>query len=318
MTVNNIEVPNDEYLRELKQGLSARAVLKAELADFKSSCPSSYIFACEGTSDTIIYSHWIAKLQPDLDYEPFICRNKNQLLQLFDSMQRDLNGLRENVYFFIDRDFDELKGRNANSSVFMTETYSIENYLVCKEILDDLLKIEFRCHGNKEVRKRIIALFESVYEEFLDRTKEINFRIYLARKIGIRQIEDLPKRLSDLADVQLDSVKVGQGQPSILVQLEREPSDAEKEEHKSDFEKLDRQSRYRGKFAILFFNKWLSLVLTDRNSANSSFFNGLPQEGFAGKAPSFDVLASKSQPPEAFRIFLQKLTEVQETKVALA
>jgi hypothetical protein len=307
------QASNDDYLHDMKIGLSARAVIKAELANFRSSCQAVHVFACEGISDTLIYSHWIAKLCPDLEYEPFICRNKNQLLQLLDSMRSDLNGLSKNVYFLVDRDFDELKGRELTNSVFMTEGYSIENYLVCTNVLSDLLKIELHCHGSVETRSKIISLFEETYENFLNQTTEINFRIYLARKLEIKQIKDLPNRLNEIANVNLDTVGVGREHPSISVQLEREPTESEIVEHKAAFDKLDRRTRYRGKFALLFFTKWLSLLLTERNSNDSKLFSKLPQEGFAGKGPfTFEVLAARSKPSEVFSDFLSAITQKKE------
>jgi hypothetical protein len=120
MTINN-GTPEDAFLQDLKESLTANVVLKAELVSLKSSCGLSKVFAYEGVSDKVIYSHWISKTWPELEYEPFVCRNKAQLLKLFDSLKVDFTDLQKNVYFFTDRDFDDLRGRDNNHTIFMTE-----------------------------------------------------------------------------------------------------------------------------------------------------------------------------------------------------
>lgn len=295
----------DSYLNSLKKSLTVSAVLKAELGSVKSSCTDAKIFAYEGVDDKVIYSHWLSKIQPDLEYEPFICRNKDQLLQLWRSLKRDLTGMSKNVYFFADRDFDDLKGDEIDDSIFMTEKYSVENYLVDRHVLEEILKIEFHCHGNIEVRKEVVSLFEVNYDLFLIATFDINFRIYLARKCKIKQIGDLSIKLDELADIQLVSVKNGSGALQEMVRLEREPTENEIEEHKNAFILLEQRNRYRGKFALLFFRKWLSLLLADRKKDGSLIFRQLPQNDFLPKGSfSFDQLAAKAKPPESFKRFI--------------
>jgi hypothetical protein len=78
------------------------------------------------------------------------------------------------VYFFVDRDFDDLQGRSAHERLFITNKYSVESYLVCDRLLEELLKIEFHCNGHAAVRTKIIEKFKKAYEAFLTVTKEVN------------------------------------------------------------------------------------------------------------------------------------------------
>lgn len=306
--ITDIATSLDPYLDKLKNGLTVSAVLKAELGAVKSSCANTKIFAYEGVDDKVIYSHWLSKIHPEIEYEPFICRNKDQLLQLWKSLKSDLTGMNEDVFFFTDRDFDDLKGGDIDNSIFMTEKYSIENYLVDNDVLEEILKIELHCHGNIEARKKIILLFESTYDFFLNTTSDINFRIYLARKCKIKQISEITNRLDDLADVQLNLVKKGRGRLEEMICLEREPTEDEITKHDISFKLLEQRNRYRGKFALYFFRKWLSLLLADRKSDDSSIFCHLPQNDFAAKLTlSFEQLAAKSKPPESFQQFIANI-----------
>lgn len=309
----------DEYLNQLKKSLTAPAVLKAELAAVKSSCNHARIFAYEGVNDKVIYSQWLSKCQPDLEYEPFICRNKDQLLKLLSSLRIDLTGMGENVYFFADRDFDDLKGNDPCSVIYMTEKYAVENYLVDKAVLNEILKIDFHCHGNSEIRERALTLFETIYDSFLEKTYDVNFRIYLARKCNIRQLNNLSIRLDDLVNLRLNSIQNGKGDLDQMVILENEPSETQIAEYKVSFDLLEPRDRYRGKFALQFFRKWLALLLADRKSGDSVLFCGLPQNDFVANGTfSFDHLAAKSKPPESFNQFISNIASSGREDVATA
>ncbi|WP_456744867.1 DUF4435 domain-containing protein [Bradyrhizobium sp. USDA 4354] len=48
------------------------------------------------------------------------------------------------MYFFVDRDFDDFRGFQSDpATTFCTDQYSIENYLVTREVLEELLKDDF-------------------------------------------------------------------------------------------------------------------------------------------------------------------------------
>ncbi len=57
-----------------------------------------------------VFIQWIRRLSPDLTYEPFLANGKRKSLALRKSLRQDLGNLREGVYFFVDRDFDDLQG----------------------------------------------------------------------------------------------------------------------------------------------------------------------------------------------------------------
>ena len=45
-----------------------------------------------------------------------------------------MNELSNGVYYFIDRDFDEFANFTKEKNTFMTDCYSVENYLVSDSI----------------------------------------------------------------------------------------------------------------------------------------------------------------------------------------
>lgn len=304
--IDNIE-QSDLYLRRIKQAKDVRAVAKVSFAKFASSLPvNTNIFTYEGPDDKCVFYHWINRIKKELKYEPYIAKNKRAVLQLFDALKIDQTGLGDTVYFFVDRDFDCLQGRAADKRIFLTDAYSIENYLVCKELLEDLLKVDFHCDGYLKIRSEIIAIFDNLYTQFLEITEDINFRIFVARKFNIHQIEDIPSSINSLIDVGLDSVKSLDFNPQEFVKLEREPTSEEMDACMAEFNSIDPKTNYRGKFALMFFLKWLVRLRGDRISNSPVLFKTIPHSEFSVSGDfSLRSLASKAPVPEELYSFLE-------------
>lgn len=307
---NNLGSAQDVYLQKMKAAKSISAVVKVDFATFASTLPEDVnIFAYEGPADKCLYYHWIKRISGGLKYEPYVGKNKRKVLQLFDLLQEDKTGLGNRVFFFVDRDFDGLQGRLEHKKIFVTEAYSIENYVVCPGLLDDLLKIEFHCNGYPTVRKEISDQFQKVYDQFLEVTAEINFRIFIARKRQINQIGDLPDRINQLARVEVTSVSSIDSELRELVCLEREPTEEEVQNLRPYFEKIEPRTGYRGKFALLFFIKWLGQLRENRQATSSSLFGIVPKPEFAITGNfSLETLAPKASAPAGLSEFLAQIS----------
>lgn len=293
-------------VQSLIQARDVPAVQKTKLTTIRSSRPDISIFAFEGIDDKRVFYHWIKQIDPQLPYEPFVCHGKDKVLELRKVVERDVNDLKRGVYFFIDRDYDDLKGDEPSENIFVTESYSFENVLVSSQVLEELLKVELHCHSEPECRNAILELFASLYSQFLEIAKPLNFKIFLARRCNISQIGHLPSRINQIAKVTLEIVESPQVDPRDLVALVREPTEEEIARHSTDFEELDARTRYRGKFALLFFSKVLDLLIADRNNAESIFFADLDREELVAKGPvTLDSMASKSALPAGLTEFLE-------------
>jgi hypothetical protein len=146
----------DPYVQYFLSNRDSAARQKIKLAEFRAKYPEGLIFSVEGVDDKQVYFHWIRSIAPDLQYETHICDTKDDALKLLDALRRDQTGLAKDVYFLLDNDFDGLKGRESGPEVFVTRAYSIENYLVCSNVLDDVLKVELHCHGEPQCRAVVI------------------------------------------------------------------------------------------------------------------------------------------------------------------
>lgn len=296
----------DPYVQYFLSNRDSTARQKIKFAEFRAKFPKGLIFSVEGVNDTRVYLHWIRSIAPELHYEMHICGTKDDALKLLDALRRDQTDLANDVYFLLDNDFDGLKGRQPGPEVFVTPGYSIENYLVSESVLDDVLRVELHCHGEPQCRANVIKTFSKIYTQFLQVTKSLNWRIYLARRANIRQVGDLPNKLSEIAAVSLLGVAASDTAADDVVELEREPSALEIELHKPEFDRLIPEINYRGKFALLFFKHWLNLLGNDRRNEQTQLFVGArcalsPSNNF-----TLDMMASRSRPPCELNVFLQR------------
>ncbi|WP_081466310.1 DUF4435 domain-containing protein [Ramlibacter tataouinensis] len=306
--VSNVDGPGD-LLQEMRDSRERPTVLKIKLATLRAQLPDVLVLAFEGIDDKVIYYHWLKQVAPFLTYEFIVCKGKGKLLEFRELLKRDRAELYKSVYFFVDRDFDGLRGHPDGPDVYITDAYSVENYLVCKEVLAGVLAVEIDCHGQPACRQAVLEKFDEVYDAFLVVTREVNKRIFLARRIGISRKEPWPEKLNSLAKVQLVTVESSGVAPEALVVLDREPTGDEITLLQSEFDALDPRQRYRGKFAYMFLKRWLQLLAADRNSEASVFFAGLDKEGEVaqGHVP-LDSLAAKSSAPPSLKHFIDTIT----------
>lgn len=303
-----IEGAEDSFIEELRDARDVPAVLKWKLVSLRAAAPDVCVFAFEGVEDKVVYFHWIRRIAPDFIYEPFVCSGKGKVLQLKEMLERDLGGLGRDIYFFIDRDFDDMRGHAASDSIFMTQVYSFENYLVSEIVLEELLKNEFHCHAEPICRTKLIDLFTRQYADFLQITKECNFRLFVARKFRIEQTSTLPNRISSLAEIALDAIKPGKATLEAQIPLAREPSEEENRSLDASFQELQPRLRYRGKFALMFFRKWLEFVAADRNSNASTMFKEMAGDGLRAQVPvSLDSMAARSEIADGLTEFITKI-----------
>jgi hypothetical protein len=296
-----------EAVEDLKRARGVSAVAKMRLMRIREYDPSIFVFVFEGDDDKIIYAQWLAKISPSLKYEPLPCEGKRNVLAFRDNLLKDESGLRTNVLFFIDRDFNDLCGRKNENDIFMTDCYSVENYLVSERVLEALLTTGFHCESYPVVRAKLLRLFSNLYLEFLSELKDVNFRIFVARQ---RQIDLLNEKqnLSKLwMPISLNAIGVSGKTAAEIVELADCVSEEEYSILRKKFDKLDPKKRYRGKFSLTFFNTWITALKTEWKSTGSTLLAEITERRPI-REQEFNVgnFASKSDLPRGLRVFLRK------------
>nr|WP_288500434.1 DUF4435 domain-containing protein [uncultured Pseudomonas sp.] len=300
-------VVDDGYLQSMKISRNSTAVLKHGLITLRSEVGDLAIFVFEGVDDKIVYHHWINRIRADLEYEPYVCEGKKYVLRLLQAVNSDLNGLRERVYFFVDKDFDEMAEHPDCDNLFVTDCYAVENYLVDAHTFKGVMRTHFHCGGGVKRRDRIVEFYSEIYSAFLEVTKEINFRTFASRKLRIGAV--LPDKASKIATINLLSVEPLGLDVKQIVRLDREPTENEERALRQEFDKLNAANHYRGKYAYMFYKRWIDLAIKDRNAdENSELFNEVKTNAKATTV-SLDCLAAKSSMPKGLKNFI-KVIEV--------
>lgn len=293
------------YLDRLRDSRDSSAVLKLRLAALRAAIPDHPILALEGDDDKIVFCRWIGRLRPGLRYEPFLCKGKRGVRQLKNSLARDLGGLDANVYFFVDRDFDDLLGFADESHVFMTDMYSVENYLVLPEVLEAVLRDDFPCHEHPELRERIRQIYAERLNEFLQATREFNRRLFIARRVGIPLAKDLPTRINALASVTLMKVEEIATPVDEVVVYTAQPAESDGEKLSQEFAGLEGVARYRGKNLLLFFKSWLEHLCREYEEPEHAIFTGVDSTTKVRRSEFvLGSFAARSPMPEGLQEFV--------------
>ncbi|MEJ5154558.1 DUF4435 domain-containing protein [Gluconobacter wancherniae] len=263
----------DSLVKEMISSRASDAVLKQKIEEILSDSESGIIFAFEGSDEKIVFTKWIEKIDPELEYSIFLCQGKGNSKKLSNVCQRDIEGdLKRSVFIYVDRDFDDLEGFGYKRNVFKTDMYSLENYVCTPLTVDKILQYEFPLHDEKLLREEIINIFENTLSDFLLLTKELNRKLYVASKDGAG-IKGKPEKISKICDVTLNSVSPKNPAVENTVSYIKNPSPENLLKFSNEFETLDKFTRYRGKFVLYFMQKWITLLADSFKSREAPWFD---------------------------------------------
>lgn len=263
-----------QKLNEKKDSVFLQEV-KTRLAGAYSDSKNVLFF--ENTDDIETYRIWISRIRTDMKYQPFPMKGKDKCLKVYEYFKTQ--PAYKKSYFFIDHDFDGAKNYEIRDNLFITDRYSIENYLFDPEIIVDYLRAEFKCYepNNSQLLNDLQKLYNRNLMAFLNLLKNLNYQIFLARSIGVDvKISDCKKiKESIIIEIETCSLKESENLANMLdedvYELCKEKIDSEKMslyEHR--FNELQSINSYRGKFIHFFFKEWLSKLKEYHNSTTGS------------------------------------------------
>jgi hypothetical protein len=293
------------FVQNLRQSRKSPAVLKLRVLSVRSREKQRPIFIFEGIEDVGPYDTWIGRCDDSVVFEPLPANGKDQLLTFRNNVRPQETHLRSGIYFFIDRDFDDLKGFASGSDLFMTEMYSIENYLVSERVFKSVLLDELKCAG--EQIDGALLLFRIVMDSFFEAIAPANRRIFYARHLAIKMKDSgIDDRVGKYIVAELEAVRVlaTREDVKVLIPLEREPEAEEVRVADAEFNELSPPSRYRGKFILEFFLKWLNLLADERLAAKRAIFSSSIRTHFSAQQLSMRSLATRSDIPFGLSEFL--------------
>lgn len=291
------------------------ATLKTRVSNVRSRNSDALIAVVEGPSDFAPYEVWINSLKPQFSIEFVVGQGKRQVLDFRQRIKRDTTGLRSGTYMFVDHDFDGLMGQEPGEDIYCTKGYSVENYLVSKQVLQSILSDDFQCKAETHHRDEIIKLFERVFQQFIIEIKEVNRRIFWSNRLGI-QGPGIKQPITKFVEIFLCKVtrKYDKDKLRKLIKLDREPLEKEVKPINVEFGKLDPYLNYRGKFMFEFFKKWLSKLNEEKNKPDQKLFLEDKKVKFSLEKIDLRSLASRSKVPEELKQFVQNMSRTGPTK----
>ena len=297
-------------LTNLRESRKSPSVLKARIIAVRSRDRVKPIFVFEGIEDIGPYSVWIGRCYDTIAFEPLPANGKEQILLFRNNAHRHETHLMAGIYFFIDRDFDDLKGFSAGSDLFMTNMYSVENYLVSERVLESILVDEFKCAGERI--DRVLSLFHTVMQSFFEAMSPANRRIFYARRLSIGFAGGgIENRVTKYIVTEVESARALADCDAlkVLIPLEREPNTEEAQKIDPEFDELDPNSRHRGKFILEFFLKWLDLLAEERFTGTRAVFASSIRPHFSTQQLTMRSLATRSDVPQGLKEFLRQVSE---------
>jgi hypothetical protein len=249
-------------------------------------------------------------LQGHLSFHPLVVDGKDQVLGLHRLIHSSTVHDKSKQRYFVDNDFDGLRGAPLSSDIYCTPTYSIENLLVSSVILSALLKGEFRCSdetGIDEVRK-VVDRFESLLSDFIEHFRKANLRIYFARK-NARKIVNIEERLGRYVKCKIDAIVSVHDDNllSTLIPIEPTPDEVSLQGVELEFSKLSPQHSWRGKFFFAFFRQFLTLLKEDRCSQAPTLFSQRVSISFNPSGDIVRVLTGMIEIPPCMRKFVEDM-----------
>jgi hypothetical protein len=281
------------------------AVLRLALLQVRGRFPDLKILVFEGVDDVGVYQEWIRRFRDENWFRPLPGSGKTQLLGLLRQLVSEDSELLSDVSFFVDHDYDGVAEADRHPNLFVTDRYSIENYLCDRRVIDEILVDELRCATDFSALDSALSAFDEFFKSLIQVLLE-PMAIYRAGVLEGIPVAKKPDKLNGSLDIELSGVR-SKCSWAEVVQFDPMPSQVCIEEGKVYIENASGYM-HRGKWLLSVVRAWLGLVYSDRKSENPSIF------AFAVKAlgPSPDhiplrSLAARSSVPVGFGDFIQMI-----------
>lgn len=297
-----------EKLRDLAD--SSATAFHLFLLEFKKYENPVFAFF-EGKDDLSFYNKFITnRLNNSKKYIPLKCGNKKEVYETYKKViPRVKCGII--VLFFVDRDFSDFtdEGYVEDDRIYVTDYYSIENYVVTVDIFTSVCQEILHLSNEPETINMLIDKFQKEITEFYIANRYISaWIIYMMRegnKTNIKNV-NLNSVFSINDDLELKSI----GRERTIQHFERScglstPDDfgTQSEDNIKEIEKYDEKMYVRGKFELYFFVIFIRAItnqLKNDKKRKDTIRTHIDLEN------AIDILGPRVQIPESLEKFLKK------------
>lgn len=300
-------------ISKMRASRSSASVALINYATIRGKNPSRLICVFEGLEDLPYYETVFTRVIDNSDFASLIAKGKDQVLELRKILKKQ-DQQDQLIRFFVDKDFDNLKGHNNGDDIYVTEGYSIENHIVSRDIFSKIVSSEFKCcaDGDFMALEKTTVLFEQFLEKFFEIMKPVNKAIFHARTEGI-ELKNIEDRLTEYITLSLEGLY-----PSgkDIFELIGWPAGRSRDTSVSDesFEEIDPHTGWRGKFIFGLFIKILHLLKNDRTSDAPQFFEKKSGVRFDPNGETVRSFASLSSIPASLASFILSCAPLMKTR----
>jgi len=296
---------SDKYIDHVRDARKRKSVLKIKVLAIRSGDSEVPIFVFEGKTDIGPYEAWIKRISSDFFYKGIPGEGKAQVLEFRDSISNVDEEQFDSIYFFVDNDFDGLRGYQESCDIYCTDSYSFENYLAETEVLISVLEDELGCVSELNDIEQSVSLYAKVSQEFLDAMRQVNFRLFLAAQYDLGRGR-LDNRINSFVDFDLNAVRKKYSEEELkeLIPLATEADDHQIRTASQKFSEMPEPMKsFRGKYVLSFFLAWLDRLAEARRSGAFPFSEAVKVK-YNRAAMTERALASRSPIPTGLNDFI--------------
>lgn len=296
---------SEEYIEHVREARKRKSVLKIKVLAIRSGDSEIPIFVFEGKTDIGPYEAWVKRINSELFYKGIPAEGKAQVLEFRDSISEINDEQLSSIYFFVDNDYDGLRGCQESSDLYCTDSYSFENYLATNEVLISILEDELGCVADFQDVERSVQLYEKVSHEFCEAMSQVNFRLFLAAKYDLGRGR-LDNRINSFVTLSLDNVRKNYCEAKLknLIPLLDEADECQVARASEEFSGvLEPMMSSRGKYVLSFFLAWLD-KLAEARRAGAFPFSEASKIKYNRASMSERSLASRSPIPSGLSDFI--------------
>ena len=267
----------------LRNARSTYTVAWLEFINHLAKSPNSLFCFFEGEDNRYFIGRISPLLAADSDVKPVDCGGKGAVIKINDLWFQKFHSSAGSpkCLIFLDRDFDCKGSLTIHPPVYVTPTYSIENFFVAEPSAKQILVNEFKVGGEEDIEEcDALSFFEEMLRKFLDAANELNAWIFLQRKHELHDPQGHKCHLNGVTFSKLFRVKGNMVQKQYthaslqtLFPEARLISPDELARYDHWLSKTDRRKVFRGKYLIEFLKEVLQILREDRGNKAPTYFD---------------------------------------------
>lgn len=298
-----------ELVDRARENRKSPATLKTRVSNLRSRYSEDPILVFEGVDDIGPYETWINSFVEGVFLKLLAGSGKEQVLGLRNMLREDKTGLAAEIFFFVDRDFDDLQGQSPGADLFCCDRYSVENYLVTELVVQSTLRDEFRLEPQSPEFDAAINMYRQAVASLVEALRPINLHLFCCRRLGVQLRNSVPE-LKKFVRVSVQGARL-LADPTQLISEHLEPRESLPVERlpalQEEFTSFDPLMRYRGKFFFEFLRRWFDCVADEANSPTGALFQRKLPVRFSSVSMTMRTCASRSERPAGLRAFVASI-----------